>query len=79
MALIDKLLEKLYRCSIHKKEMETLLKRLGFLRTRGKGSHEVWKHPELSGAIILATHSKEVKRYQIKQVELFLREGGLVP
>ena len=71
------LVEKLIRLSIKKKELDTLLGQLGFERKSGKGSHEKWLK-ESFPPIILATHDKEVKPYQLRQVIKILQEGGLI-
>ena len=72
MSKADKLLTKLRNGSISAKELRTLLGQLGWILARQKGSHEQWlKNDKL---ITLATHSKEVKPYQMKQVLKALEE-----
>jgi predicted RNA binding protein YcfA (HicA-like mRNA interferase family) len=78
MSQDEKLFSKLLNGTILKRELETLLSRLGFEKLRGKGSHEVWGKKGVADAIVLASHHKEVKRYQIKQVIEVLRKGGLL-
>lgn len=70
-------LEKLLNNAIKGKELETLLLRLGFKKRAGKGSHVKWIKKGLP-PIVIATHSKEVKPYQLKQVIQVLRIGGLL-
>lgn len=66
MSKADKLLAKLKNGSISAQEMKTLLGQLGWVLARQKGSHEQWLK---NGKVItLATHSKDLKPYQIKQV-----------
>lgn len=70
-------LEKLLNSTIKSKELEALLLRLGFQKKAGKGSHMKWIKKGLP-PIVIATHSKEVKPYQLKQVIQVLRIGGLL-
>ena len=70
-------LKKLLNHTIKSKELETLLLRLGFHKKPGKGSHMKWVKEGLP-PIIIATHSKEVKPYQLKQVIQVLKIGDLI-
>ncbi len=70
-------LEKLSNHTIKSRELETLLLRLGFQKKSGKGSHVKWIKEGLP-PIVIATHSKEVKPYQLKQVIQVLRIGGFL-
>jgi predicted RNA binding protein YcfA (HicA-like mRNA interferase family) len=65
-----KLLAKLKSGSINAKELRTLLNQCGWLLDRTKGSHEAWVKG--SDTMILATHDKELKRYQIKEAHKHL-------
>ena len=68
----EKLKAKLDNGSIDARKLRTLLKQLGWALNRTKGSHEVWvKGTE---TFILATHSKDLKPYQIKQAQNLLLE-----
>lgn len=79
MVSTQKLIEKLSRQAIKKSELETLLERFGFTKIRGKGSHEVWAHPDYVEAhIVIATHTKEVPFYQLRQIERLLHKKGLL-
>lgn len=79
MASTEKLVLKLANKSIKKAELETLLARLGLQRFRGKGSHEVWGKKGIADLhIVIATHSKEVPSYQLRQIEASLRKRGLI-
>jgi len=72
MSKTEKLLTKLKNGSISAKELRTLLGQLGWALARQKGSHEQWlKNGKL---ITLATHSKDLKPYQMKQVLKALEE-----
>ncbi len=68
----DKLKRKLDNSSIDARELRTLLKQMGWTLNRTKGSHEVWV--KRSKTFILATHSKDLKPYQIKQAQNLLLE-----
>ena len=72
MSKTEKLLVKLKTEAISAQEIRTLLAHLGWSLARQKGSHEQWLK---NGKVItLATHSKELKPYQIKQVSKALEE-----
>ena len=72
MSSAEKLKRKLESGSIDARELRTLLKQMRWSLNRTKGSHEVW----VNGAktFILATHSKDLKPYQIKQAQSLLLE-----
>lgn len=79
MASIEKLITKLKEHTIKKKELETVLKRFGFSEHGGKGSHKVWGHSQYADIhIVIATHSKEVPQYQIRQIEKSLTKRGIL-
>jgi predicted RNA binding protein YcfA (HicA-like mRNA interferase family) len=79
MVTINKLITKLEKLIIKRAELHALLKTLGFLKFRGKGSHEVWGHTDYTEVhIVLATHSKEVPKYQLKQIVKALSKRGLL-
>ncbi len=79
MSATKKLIAKLKDNTIKKKELETLFKRFGFSEYGGKGSHKVWGHPQYTDIhIVIATHSKEVPRYQLRQIEKSLTKKGLL-
>lgn len=68
MSKTEKLLEKLRNGSISSSEARTLLKKMGWVKKPGNGSsHEQWVGPK-SEKLTLATHSKDLKRYQIKEL-----------
>lgn len=79
MSSTEKLIQKLVDRTLRKAELETLLTRLGFQRFRGRGSHEVWGRQDLQDLhVVIATHSKEVPFYQLKQIEKSLRKRSLI-
>ena len=79
MSSVKKLIQKLENKSLKKSELETLLGQLGLEKMRGKGSHEVWGKKEISDLhIVIATHTKEVPMYQLRQIENSLKKRGLI-
>lgn len=72
MSKTEKLLAKLTNKTISAQEVRTLLGQLGWTLARQKGSHEQWLK---NGKVItLATHTKDLKPYQIKQISKALEE-----
>jgi predicted RNA binding protein YcfA (HicA-like mRNA interferase family) len=74
-----KLIQKLTSQTIKRPELNTLLSKLGLELFRGKGSHRVWGHrnyPDLH--IVIATHGKDVPKYQLKQIENSLKKRGII-
>ena len=65
MSKQDKLIAKLKNGSISASELRTLLKKLGWVLDRSRGSHEIWAKE--SKTYVLATHTNELKPYLIKQ------------
>ena len=57
------------------RELKAILKKAGFicLKDRGKGSHTVWEHPNVSNNVIFA--SKDAQRYQEKRVAEAIEEA----
>jgi predicted RNA binding protein YcfA (HicA-like mRNA interferase family) len=72
MSKTDKLLLKLKNGTISGKELRTLMNKLGWTHARTNGSHETWEKG--SKTYILATHSKDLKAYQIKQAQKLMIE-----
>ncbi|MBI4402985.1 MAG: type II toxin-antitoxin system HicA family toxin [Deltaproteobacteria bacterium] len=66
----QKPIEKLRRGTLDGNELRALLKKEGWMLDRVKGSHEIWKCG--SQTFVLATHSKELKPYQIKEARRIL-------
>ena len=67
MSKTDKLKAKLENGTIKANELRTLLGKEGFVLDRTKGSHEIWVKGKKS--LVLATHGKELKPYQIKEAK----------
>ncbi len=79
MSATEKLIQKLLNQTIKKQELETLLSRFGFVCVGGKGSHHVWGHRNFTDLhIVIASHSKEVPFYQLRQIEKSLKKRGLL-
>ena len=60
------------------RELKAILKKAGFicLKDRGKGSHTVWEHPNVSNNVILSgKDGKDAQRYQEKRVEEAIKEA----
>ena len=70
MTKTTKLKTKLKIGNIDARELRTLLTQEGWALDRVKGSHEFWEKGPLT--FVLATHSKDLKLYQIKQARLVL-------
>ena len=62
-----KLMGKLLRGTIDGKELRTLFKQRGWYLDRVKGSHEIWCRE--TKTFVLATHSKDLKPYQIQEAK----------
>ena len=73
MSKTDKLKVKLANGTIDAREARTLLSKLGWSKLAGKGSHEKWTKD--GQIIILATHTKELKPYQIRQIQESINEN----
>lgn len=70
MSKTDKLLKKLAAGTINAKELRTLMMAMGAELVQAKGSHERWYLGDKR--MVLATHGKDLKLYQIKQARFFL-------
>lgn len=68
MGKTGKLIEKLQNGTISASELRTLMKKLGWTLDRQAGSHEQWIGPK-GERMTLATHSKDLLRYQIKEAQ----------
>ena len=74
MTQIAKLRSKLKEGFIDGKELRYLLRHDGWTCERTRGSHEIWVKAERT--FVLATHSKDLKPYQIKEARLLLTKVG---
>ena len=62
-----KLQEKLRRGIIDARELRTLLRQKGWELRNTVGSHEHWRKGQV--LYTLATHTKDLKRYMVKQAQ----------
>jgi predicted RNA binding protein YcfA (HicA-like mRNA interferase family) len=62
----------LFRDLIH------LLEAVGFRLVRQRGSHQVYKHPRIAGAIVLQPLGSEAKKYQARQALDLLVSNRLI-
>ncbi len=55
-----------------------LIEAAGFSLRRQRGSHRVYKHPLVSGALVVQPTGADAKKYQIQQVLDMLDEARLL-
>jgi predicted RNA binding protein YcfA (HicA-like mRNA interferase family) len=55
-----------------------LVEALGFRLVRQRGSHRIYKHPGVRGALVLQPLGKEAKDYQVRQTLDMLLISGLI-
>jgi predicted RNA binding protein YcfA (HicA-like mRNA interferase family) len=67
----EKLIQKLGRGSISASDARLLLKHFGFQLIHTRGSHEFYKNNS-NDIFVLATHSKEIKKYLIRDLQKLL-------
>jgi len=73
----DKRLKKLLNKTIQARELEALLTSHGFKRKEGKGSHCKWIKKGVE-PIVIATHTKELKRYTMDDTIAVLKKAGII-
>jgi len=60
------------------RELKAMLRKAGFSLRPGKGSHTVWEHPELPGAVTISGNDgDDAQRYQeaaVRRILMRLRE-----
>jgi predicted RNA binding protein YcfA (HicA-like mRNA interferase family) len=58
------------------RELKARLRKAGFYSRPGKGSHTVWKHPDLPGVrlVLSGADSDDVQRYQEADVQSTLEK-----
>lgn len=74
MSKTEKLISKLTNGTISASELRTLMKHLGWALDGQKGSHEQWYGPN-GERMTLATHSKDLKPYQVKEAQTKVKEA----
>jgi predicted RNA binding protein YcfA (HicA-like mRNA interferase family) len=60
------------------RDLTHLLEAVGFGLVRQRGSHQVYKHPAVAGALVLQPAGPEAKKYQIRQALDLLVSNRLV-
>jgi len=75
----DKLLDSILRGSANVSfaDAVALLKALGFSLARRKGSHHIFKHPDIDELINIQDYSGKIKRYQLRQLVTIIERYGL--
>ena len=60
------------------RQLKAALKKSGFSQEAGKGSHTVWRHPDISGIAVTLSgkDGNDAHPYQIKDVQEALRRVG---
>ena len=57
------------------RELKAMLRKAGFIPRPGKGSHTVWKHPNLRGSLTFAgKDGDDAQPYQVRDVKEILRK-----
>ncbi len=57
------------------RELKVVLRKAGFIRRTGKGSHTVWLHPSLDDVVVLSGNDgDDAKPYQQRDVDLALKK-----
>lgn len=59
------------------RDLEHLLRSLGFRLDRISGSHHIYVHPRVSRPLSIQPIGKDAKRYQIKQLDDMIKEFKL--
>jgi predicted RNA binding protein YcfA (HicA-like mRNA interferase family) len=78
-------LQKLYQRIVNNQknirfaDLQTVLEAFGFVLDRIKGSHHIYKHPEIADALLSLQPTKkgQAKPYQIKQFLRLVEEHNL--
>jgi len=60
------------------RDLQALLKRLGFLLVRVKGSHHIYEHPRATRPLNIQPRGNEAKRYQVNQLRDMIIEFKLL-
>jgi len=74
-----KLLAKLQNSSINVRysDFVALIKSFGFKRTRGEGSHEIFKHTGVAEIVNIQNDNGKAKPYQVKQLLSLIEKYNL--
>jgi predicted RNA binding protein YcfA (HicA-like mRNA interferase family) len=57
------------------RQLEADLKKAGFVKTAGKGSHRKWKHPSSVSLVLSGQGGDDAKPYQEKDVAQKIEEA----
>jgi len=60
------------------RELQALLKRLGFSFDRTKGSHHIYVHPRIPRPLSIQPKGNQAKRYQLNQLRDMILEFHLL-
>jgi predicted RNA binding protein YcfA (HicA-like mRNA interferase family) len=60
------------------RELQSLLRRLGFTLERSRGSHLIYAHPRAARPLNIQPRGNEAKRYQLDQLRDMIREFSLL-
>ena len=58
-------------------DLVTLLKALGFVHDRTRGSHQWYKHPQIPEPVNIQSFGGQAKPYQLRQVRDIIEEHQL--
>jgi predicted RNA binding protein YcfA (HicA-like mRNA interferase family) len=61
------------------RELESRLRKAGFLKEAGKGSHRKWKHPIGTYVVLSGQEGSDAKKYQEVVVEEAIAKAGIKP
>jgi predicted RNA binding protein YcfA (HicA-like mRNA interferase family) len=79
MARDEKIFEQILdaRGSIAFRDLERVLRKLGFELARTRGSHHIYRHPKVPRHLNIQPVGGEAKLYQIKQLRDMIEEFNL--
>lgn len=60
------------------REMRALLREYGYVARQGKGSHEIWSHPQLPGRglTLCGKDGEDTSKYQVARLKKQARKLG---
>jgi predicted RNA binding protein YcfA (HicA-like mRNA interferase family) len=81
MTQIEKLLQAAAASqkNVSFRDFEALLSAFGFVLDRQKGSHQIWKHPDVPTLLNVQPDGKQAKGYQVRQFFAIVDKYGLKP
>lgn len=79
MASDDRILEMVLsgRGRVPFRDLEHLLRALGFRLARTKGSHQIYVHPRVARPFPVQPDGREAKAYQVRQLRNMIDKYGL--